>query len=223
MAHLTSVFLDGSSSASWTRLNDDHRFSRLRSKYWGKRIEEEARERPTVEADLTNDIGPDCFGLDLGIRFKPPRLWVRQDYVRIYDYCSQRHEEGPSDDTEMARSVVITGQPGVGALLSVGSCAYLLTPFEKAKLIGSLTRCAVVSANRSLFFGIKLASASYLSTMVCLNKMSQMSSAVTLRRTYGRSSMPTHIHLVFPKASLMAPTYISCSPPLRSELDGSLS
>jgi hypothetical protein len=232
MAHLNatlaSVFRASrrSASASWTQLGDDHEFSQLCSKYWGRKIEEEARdsERPTVVADRTNDIGPECFGLDLGIEFQPPRLWVRQDYVRIYDYCSQRHEEGPSEVTEMARSVVITGQPGVGALLSsVGPSAYLITPCEKVKVIGSLTRCAVVSANRSLFFGIKLASATYSSRMVCLKKTPQMSSAVTRRHSYGRSSMPTHIHLVFPKASSITPTYISCSPPIRSEIDGSLS
>jgi hypothetical protein len=36
----------------------------------------------------------------------------------IYDYCSKRHEEGPSSATEMARSVVITGQPGICVFLS---------------------------------------------------------------------------------------------------------
>ncbi|KAF8489067.1 hypothetical protein F5888DRAFT_1872903 [Russula emetica] len=51
---------------------------------------------PTVKVDDNNDIGRDCYVLDLGIKL------------------SKRYEEGPSSATEMARSVVITGQPGIG-------------------------------------------------------------------------------------------------------------
>ncbi|KAF8506812.1 hypothetical protein F5888DRAFT_1798045 [Russula emetica] len=90
----------------------------LRSKFWGKNSEEEAKEwrelHPIVNDDRTDDIGPGCYGLDLGIKFKCSKLWVRQDYIRAYNYCRERHEEGPSDETEMARSIVITGQPGIG-------------------------------------------------------------------------------------------------------------
>jgi hypothetical protein len=71
-----------------------------------------------MEVDRTNDIGPECYGLDPGIDLKNSELWVRQDYIRIYDYCSKRHEEGPTSVTKMPRSVVITGQPGVGVFLS---------------------------------------------------------------------------------------------------------
>jgi hypothetical protein len=127
MAHITptldSVFSDRSDSASWSKLKDRHPISQLRSEFWGKNIEEEAKQwrksHSTVKVDRTNDIGPECYGLDLGIiKFKSSKLWVRQDYIRIYDYCSKRHEEGPSSATEMARSVVITGQPGICVFLS---------------------------------------------------------------------------------------------------------
>ncbi|KAF8506809.1 hypothetical protein F5888DRAFT_37159 [Russula emetica] len=122
MAHVTptlaSVFLDEDDSASWSKLKDSHELSQLRSKFWGKFSEEEAKEwrelHPTVNDDRNDDIGPGCYGLDLGIKFKCSKLWVRQDYIRAYNYCRERHEEGPSDETEMARSVVITGQPGIG-------------------------------------------------------------------------------------------------------------
>jgi hypothetical protein len=132
MAHVTptlaSLFHLRSASASWSKLEDDHLLSRLRSTFWGKKIEEEAKEwrelQPTVEVDPTNDIGPECYGLDLVIKpIKCSELWVRQDYIRIYDYCSKRYEEGPSSVGQKARSVVITGQPGVGVFLSsVASC-----------------------------------------------------------------------------------------------------
>ena len=164
MAHVTptlaSVFLLGSDLASWSKLEDDHRLSQLRSKYWGQNIEDEAKQwhssDSTVKVDRNNDIGPDSHVLDLGIKLKRSKLWVRQDYVRIYDYCSKRHEEGPTSATMMARSVVVTGQPGIGVFFSsVGSCALSNNAScEKVKHIGSLTLSVVVSANRSHFFGI---------------------------------------------------------------------
>jgi hypothetical protein len=124
MAHLTSVFRDESNSAPWTKLKDNDAYSLLHSKYWGNKIDEEAREwrelQPTVEVDRTHDIGPGCYGLHLGVELRDSELWVRQDYIRIYDYCSQRYEEGPTTTSERPRSVVITGQPGVGVFLSSG-------------------------------------------------------------------------------------------------------
>jgi hypothetical protein len=88
----------------------------------GKRLKRKQKQwrkcHSTVKVNRTNDIGPECYGLDLGIELKCSKLWVRQDYIRIYDYCSKRHAEGPSSATEMARSVVITGQPGIGVFPS---------------------------------------------------------------------------------------------------------
>ena len=111
---------------SWPRLKDDDDYSQLRKKFWGKTIEEEAKHwretHPTVKDDDTNDIGAECYGLDLGIiGIENNKLWVRQDYIRIYDYCVKYHEE--SLVGEKARSVVITGQPGVGVFFScIASC-----------------------------------------------------------------------------------------------------
>jgi hypothetical protein len=232
MAHVTptlaSLFRRRSAPAKWSKLEDDHELSRLRSKFWGKKIEEEAKERrelqPTVEVDRANDIGPECYGLDLGIELKRSELWVRQDYIRIYDYCSKRYEEGPSSVRKIARSVVITGQPGVGVFLSsVASCALSNNPSrEKVNHIGSPTLCVVVSANGSHFFGIEVASASYLSMMECFNNTSRVSPPMTLRCSYGRSSMPMHEQLVFPNNSFRTQTSTLCSPPLRSEINGRL-
>jgi hypothetical protein len=49
------------------------------------------------------------------------RLWVRTDYLRLYDYCKfhcdfveKSQEQGP----KLAPSVVITGQPGIGRCFS---------------------------------------------------------------------------------------------------------
>ncbi len=73
-----------------------------------------------MKDDVDNDIGPDCYALDLGIKLKCAKLWVRQEYKRIYDGCVEQHAEpeGPTSETEiMARSVIITGHPGVGVSL----------------------------------------------------------------------------------------------------------
>jgi hypothetical protein len=106
---------------SWSKLPDDAPFSQLSSKYWGNNIECEAKRwrksHPTIVDDPANDIGPDCFMLNLDINFSPSKLWVRQDYIRIYDYCKKRHASGPLT-TGRQRSVVLTGQPGVGEFLS---------------------------------------------------------------------------------------------------------
>jgi len=112
---------DSDALASWSKLGDHHRLSQLRLKFWGKKIEDETREwrisHPTVKNDVDNGIGPDCYALDLGIKLKCAKLWVRQEYKRIYDYCVEQHAEGPTSEIEMARSVVITGYPGVGVYL----------------------------------------------------------------------------------------------------------
>jgi len=118
---LASVFLDGNASTSWSKLPASHTLSQFWFKYWGKSIEDEAEQwrgsNPTVD-DSTNDILPGCFALDIEIKHRPQKLWVRQDYIRIYNYCRDRHTHGPSSETEIPRSVVITGQPGIGLFLS---------------------------------------------------------------------------------------------------------
>ena len=230
MAHVTpalaSVFCGRDDSALWSKLEDDDQLSQLCSKYWGKNIEDEAKQwrklHPIVD-DPTNDIGPGCYALDLGIARHPSKLWVRQDYIRMYDYCSQRYAEGPSSATNMARSVVITGQPGIGVFLSsVASCALSDNRSrEKVNHIGPLTPSVVVSAKRNHFSGIVGACASYLSRMGCLNDASRTSLPITLRRSYGHSSIRTEVQVAFPKHSVvMTRTSILFSSLIRSDNDG---
>jgi hypothetical protein len=45
------------------------------------------------------------------------KLWIRKDYLRIYDFCESRCEYVGSK-LPRAPSVVITGQPGVGEYFS---------------------------------------------------------------------------------------------------------
>jgi hypothetical protein len=135
MDHVTPAFAsvfqayDRKGPASWSKLDDIHPYSQLHSKYWGKGIEDEAEEwvksHPIVY-DPTNDIGPGCFVLDFGIEYyHPSRLWVRQDYIRMYNYCC---DKAPPVKALHPCSVVITGQPGIGG-------------FKFLSFVGSLITC----------------------------------------------------------------------------------
>jgi hypothetical protein len=112
-----------SESESWEKLEDDHPFSKLQLVFWGEKIEDDAKQwrgesqsSTGVENDEDDDIGPGCYVLNLDddLQLKNSKMWVRQDYIRIYDYCMTRYEEGPHTVRETPRSVVITGQPGIG-------------------------------------------------------------------------------------------------------------
>jgi hypothetical protein len=112
---LAAVFYERHAPALWSKLNAVHPYSWLHLKYWGKNIEDEAEEwlksNPIVY-DPANDIGPRCFVLDFGTEYyHPSRLWVRQDYIRTYNYC---HDDAPTREAPCPCSVVITGQPGIG-------------------------------------------------------------------------------------------------------------
>ena len=137
LSTLLSAFSESDWSAltSWSKLEDNMKLSQLQSKFWGKSIEEEAkkwhRSHPTMKVDHTNDIGEECFGLDLGIEVRNCRLWVQQDYIRIYDFCVKQHEEGL-----LLLAVIITGQLGVGVFLSLSSLLdTLITTCVKRKNI----------------------------------------------------------------------------------------
>jgi hypothetical protein len=61
-ATLASVSGDRRYSKSWKKLEDRHRFSKLRSAFW--------------RDDDNNDIGPGYYVLDLGIGLKYSKMWV---------------------------------------------------------------------------------------------------------------------------------------------------
>ena len=71
---LASVFRRKGAEASWSKLEEDHWLSQLCSKYWGKVIEHDAKQwrksHPSVKVNRTVEIGPKCFGVDLGIDLK---------------------------------------------------------------------------------------------------------------------------------------------------------
>lgn len=115
---LASVFIHESDANSWTKLEGHRVLSRLHAKYWRKDMTEEAQDwrmSHLVEDDDFDDIGPGCYALDLGIEdLERSKLWVRNNYLQIYDYCNTHYDRVKSFGSGIAPSVVITGQAGVG-------------------------------------------------------------------------------------------------------------
>ncbi len=85
--------LDRVKKLGWKELDRDEHLARLHRRFWGQELEAKAKEPPTSdpsgsgqkdetaddtdESDLEDDdITPDCFDLDLGIR-RVNKLWVR--------------------------------------------------------------------------------------------------------------------------------------------------
>ncbi|KAF9515072.1 hypothetical protein BS47DRAFT_1381617 [Hydnum rufescens UP504] len=69
--------------------------------------------------DEVEDVLPGCYYLNIGIQgLWPQGLWIRPDYVRIYDAL---HHDYPLPMVRMGQTpcAVITGQPGIGKSLWV--------------------------------------------------------------------------------------------------------
>ena len=127
---LASVFILESDANSWTKLEGNGPLSQLHVKFWRKDMTEEAQEwrrsHPLNKDEFWDDIGPDCYALDFGIKhLERSKLWIRNDYLRIYDYCNQHYDTVKSFRSGIAPSVVITGQAGVG------ECSIPLVLYER--------------------------------------------------------------------------------------------
>jgi hypothetical protein len=103
-------------------MEEECRLFKLHKKYWNKSIDDDERAWVEGHGRLTENDGSEvvrgCFALDLGIRrLMTSKLWVRQDYWRIYDHCHS-HCEAVRTDREQGIALpplaIITGQPGIG-------------------------------------------------------------------------------------------------------------
>ena len=105
----------------------DDPLSRLRDKFWGFSMKDEAdewhRDNPedeTLEVDKDDEntesqIGSGCYPLDFGIMsLTRSQLWIRKDYILIYNCCEEIYNYVKHDKSGIAPSVVITGQPRIG-------------------------------------------------------------------------------------------------------------
>ena len=78
------------------------------------RDEDEIMDVDTSEGvNLDDDIIPGCHFLHIDIKkFPYPKIWIRAEYIRIYDALEAYYNQ-PSYPY-LAPAAVITGQPGVG-------------------------------------------------------------------------------------------------------------
>ncbi|KAI0293197.1 hypothetical protein BC826DRAFT_1015754 [Russula brevipes] len=103
----------------WNQLDPSERLSKLHSRYWQDDIADSRRDWWRSQQGETtvgrNEIDEECFVLDFNMHDDQcSRLWVRKDYVRIYDHCDQHFKDTMKHLGHGAPSVVITGQPGIG-------------------------------------------------------------------------------------------------------------
>jgi hypothetical protein len=94
----------------------------------GEVRDEHQDERMDVDendgTDPGDDIIPGCYVLDIdieGLEFS--KIWIRADYIRIYNYLEIHHRE-PGIPQGQAPAAVITGQPGIGEFLSIALLEY---------------------------------------------------------------------------------------------------
>ncbi|KAH9007281.1 hypothetical protein EDB86DRAFT_2870989 [Lactarius hatsudake] len=69
------------------------------------------------EDDDDDDDETGCFTLDLSTTIIGLKLWVRKEYIKIYDVCNEYLKSATNEDGPL--SVVITGQPGIGEHLTL--------------------------------------------------------------------------------------------------------
>ena len=74
--------------------------TKLHTKFWDKSIDEDRskweNEQRGVGVPMEaegSDVGPGCFILDINIDSALSGLWVRQDYIRLYDGCNTYFNE----------------------------------------------------------------------------------------------------------------------------------
>ena len=110
-----------------------HDLSQLHSQYWSKNINADADDQTSEQLPDVDEseVVRGCFNLT--IRFPGnnedfSKLWVRKDYIRIYDYCEGYDTTiGPTPP-----SIIISGQPGVGECFSSDfSCSRTFIPKGK--------------------------------------------------------------------------------------------
>ncbi len=95
---------------SWLQLNNDRDpLVQLHSKFWGKNLTyeepESSNSQPHAESRFTDedermdvdgddDVIPGCAIFNIGINGLPfPRIWIRADYIRVYDFLESRETQ----------------------------------------------------------------------------------------------------------------------------------
>ena len=64
--------------------------------------------------DQNNDIISGCYVLDIDLGLEYEKIWVRAEYIRVYEYLEDYYEKTCARANNVAPGAVITGNPGIG-------------------------------------------------------------------------------------------------------------
>jgi hypothetical protein len=70
-----------------------------------------------AEDEEDEDLIPGCYFLDMSVAGIEPSIWIRADYIRIYDRLEAHYAKVGSRGR--APAAVLTGQPGIGEWSSI--------------------------------------------------------------------------------------------------------
>ena len=126
------------------REDDDMDIAKLHIRYWGKSIDQDESTWVGMHGELAED-DPDgsevvrgCFALtDIPANdciVGRSQIWVRKDYLQIYDSCNN-HCQHALDEETLSPIAVITGQPGVGECFSSMSFSFSNTLIQTGKTL----------------------------------------------------------------------------------------
>ncbi|KAF8519112.1 hypothetical protein BU17DRAFT_20174, partial [Hysterangium stoloniferum] len=117
-----------SAAASWVKLALDEPLAQFHTKFWGTSMKDERDAwskadgqgalndfEMDVDDDGEADILPGCYSLRIDIEGFVSFIWVRAEYIRIFDACEKTYDKvmPRSKITGRPPSFVITGQPGI--------------------------------------------------------------------------------------------------------------
>ena len=196
----------------WPQLEQSGPLSVLHTKFWGIPIQDDEpaprtpsegqpmsidEDEKESEDERESEVGPGCFILNLDIEDSPiPRLWVRKDYIRLYDFCNGHYEmarESLEKTPTLAPAIVITGQPGIGKpFFSSSRPSFQIAFYKKGKATGFIMPSADASVKANHSCGIFHHSGICLSPMAYSNAP-ELSIKNLSSHIFGRLSMRTNL------------------------------
>ena len=138
----------------WHKLGDNEPLGRLHSQFWRTSMVNEEKEwlrkqktdlsasvngsddSDRMRLDVDGDIGPGCYVLDIDDGFRRKKVWIRSEYIRLYDQCTNHYNRCLGK-----RALSLVNLASVSSFFRFVSLIYLtdMTILEKGSLCGSIT------------------------------------------------------------------------------------
>ena len=89
---------------------------------------EEEAEWKSEEENINIDLIEGCNALDINIVGIETSIWVRAEYIRLFDHIANLYYTDLSQERAQQKSscVIVTGQPGIGISLNIYFLLYAL-------------------------------------------------------------------------------------------------